>query len=334
MWVALSECCPITSFHRCAQSERSAFTPIVAYAIRADDGTSYLLKAALGTTTSSVAYASNSLAAEHALLSLISSQTDVPTPTIHKLDTSGAVVPYSYLLLSHPHGVPLSVARASGKLSERQLALLDLRTGAYLKTLHERVQNDWFGLPSQAHAGLYTWQEAFTPLLESLLDDAERHALGAALPYADLRLRLSRAIGFYLFDDCEVPALVLFTADESSIFVALDPAADPSSDADTDAEVAVTAFASAGHALWGDPLLETLWLAPRAAFVEGYGGPLVVFARQRTKRLWYTLFLALVVLVQARRLGRGDADADAEKVAWARAAAEEAAAALKDAPCY
>ena len=31
-------------------------------------------------------------------------------------------------------------------------------------------------------------------------------------------------------------------------------------------------------------------------------------------------------------LARGDADA--EKVAWARGAAEEAAAALKDAPCY
>ena len=89
---------------------------------------------------------------------------------------------------------------------------------------------------------------------------------------------------------------------------------------------------SVGHALWGDPLLETLFMDPRAAFVEGYGGPLVLFARQRTKRLWYTLFLALVVLVQADRLGSGKVDE--EKLQWARETVVKCAAALKDAPCY
>ena len=82
----------------------------------------------------------------------------------------------------------------------------------------------------------------------------------------------------------------------------------------------------------GAHLRPRLWLAPRAAFVEGYGGPLVVFARQRTKRLWYTLFLALVVLVQAKRAGLGEGDH--EKVKWAYETAEKSVVALKDAPCY
>ena len=94
----------------------------------------------------------------------------------------------------------------------------------------------------------------------------------------------------------------------------------------------VTSFASVGHALWGDPLLETMFMEPSAAFVEGYGGPLIVFARQKTKRLWYTLFLSLVVLVQAKRLGLGEVDY--EKVRWAKETAGKCVAGLKDAPCY
>ncbi|KAI8973109.1 hypothetical protein BD414DRAFT_540009 [Trametes punicea] len=258
------------------------FTPTKAYVVRVDDGTSYILKATPPASTASITYAPNTLAMEHALLKLVASQTDIPHPTIHVLDTSHSIVPYPYLLLSHPRGIPLSAARASGKLSPRQAALLDLRTGAYLKQLHERVQNDWFGLPSQEQDALYSWQEAFTLLLESLLEDAR--AAGVELPYEDVRQYLSRAIGFFLFDDCEVPSLISFTGDEDATF----------------------------------------------AFVEGYGGPLIVFGRQKTKRLWYTIFLALVVLLQAKRSG----ETENEKVKWATEVLHRSVADLKDAPCY
>ena len=131
-----------------------------------------------------------------------------------------------------------------------------------------------------------------------------------------------------MFDDCEVPSLVSFTADEHSVFVDFDL----EKGVPEDEEVRVTSIVGVGHALWGDPLLETLFLEPSAAFVEGYGDPLVIFARQKTKRLWYTLFLALVVLVQAKRAGLGEGDH--EKVKWAYETAEKSVVALKDAPCY
>ena len=305
----------------------SAFTPTKAYTIRTSDGTSYLLKVTPpASVVSTTPYRTNALATEHALLGLLSNQTDIPTITVHALDTSESLVPYSYLLLEHPRGVPLSHARASGKLSARQLAMLDLRTGAYLKQLHERVQNDWFGLPSQEKDELYSWQEAFTPLLEGLLDEA--HRAGIELPYEDLRICMCRAIGFFLFDDCEVPSLVSFTGDEDSTFVDVD--LETGAPGGEDEEVRITSFGAFGHALWGDPLLETLFMDPSAGLVEGYGGPLIVFARQKTKRLWYSLFLALVVLVEARRQGKEEH----EKVQWARELAERSATALKNAPCY
>ena len=293
--------------------------------MRADDGTSYILKTAVS-SPASASYLPNSLETEHALLKLIASQSDIPTPTIIAFDPSTSLVSYQYLLLAHPGGVPLALVRASDKLSPRQEALLDLRLGSYLKQLHSRVQNDWFGLPSQAADSLYSWQEAFTLLLESIVEDAREAEV--KLPYEDMRRYLSRAIGFFLFDDCEVPSLVSFVGDEHSTFVDFDLGAG----APEEQEVRVTSFASVGHAMWGDPLLETMFLEPSAAFVEGYGGPLIVFARQKTKRLWYTLFLSLVVLVQAKRLGLGDVDHG--KVRWARETAEKCVVGLKDAPCY
>ncbi|KAH9896488.1 hypothetical protein C8Q73DRAFT_412075 [Cubamyces lactineus] len=303
------------------------FTPTKAYAVRVDDGTSYtyILKATLPTSAASVTYAPNTLATEHALLKLLSSQTDIPHLPVHALDTSNSIVPYPYLLLGHPRGVPLSAARASGKLSPRQAALLDLRTGSYLKQLHERVQNDWFGLPSQEQDALYSWQEAFTLLLEGVLEEA--HEAGIALPYEDMRRTLSRAIGFFLFDDCEVPSLISFTGDEESTYVDFD--LETGAPGGEDAEVAVTSFASVSHALWGDPLLETMLLNPSQAFVEGYGGPVIVFARQKTKRLWYTVFLSLVVLLQAKRSG----ESENEKVKWAQEMLQKSVESLKDAPC-
>ncbi|OSC98872.1 hypothetical protein PYCCODRAFT_1374292 [Trametes coccinea BRFM310] len=301
------------------------FTPTKSYAVTVDDGTSYILKATPPASAASVTYAPNTLATEHALLKLLSSQTGIPHPTIHTLDTSHNIVPFSYLLLSHPRGVTLSAARASGKLSPRQAALLDLRTGAYLKQLHD-VQNDWFGLPSQEHDALYSWQEAFTPLLEGLLEDAQK--AGIDLPYEDVRRYLSRAIGFFLFDDCEVPSLVSFTGDEDAIFVDFD--LEKGAPGGEDEEIAVTSFASFSHALWGDPLLETMLLNPSDAFVEGYGGPLIVFGRQKTKRLWYNIFLSLVVVLQGKKSG----ETENEKVKWAMEMLHKSVAALKDAPCY
>ncbi|KAI0954253.1 hypothetical protein AcV7_007532 [Taiwanofungus camphoratus] len=318
---------PIVTFEELRNSGYSAFTPTKTYVVVLADSSSYTLKVSPPPAPTSPAYAPNSLAAEHALLQLLSSQTSIPHPTAHALDTSLALLSYPYLLLSHPRGIPLSRARASGKLSPRQALLLDLRMGAYLKQLHG-VQNDWFGLPAQAADALYSWQEAFTLLLETLLEEARER--GVAAPYEDVRRYLSRAIGFFLFDDCEMPSLVSFAGDEDATLVQFDLES-PSQDD----EVPITSFLSFSHALWGDPLLEAMFCDPSAALSEGYGGSPIVFARQRTKRIWYTLFLALMVLVQTAREEQtlmGEQDTD--KVEWAKQALEKCAEELRDAPCY
>ena len=244
--------------------------------------------------------------------------TSLPLPTPHALDESRSLVEYPYFLFAAPTGRTLASTRA--QLTTRQSLQIDLRIGSYLKQLHG-VQNDWYGLPRQEHDEIYSWQEVFTSLLEDLLSAAEdRHktgSLGVTLPIEDVRRYLSRAIGFYLFDDCEVPSFVWFSGDEDTIFVEV---------TDPETEPKITFLAGFDHALWGDPLLERLFMEPGAAMLEGYGGTLVVFPRQKTKRIWYTLYMALLALVE------GDGREGMES--WAKQAVETCLKQLKDAACY
>lgn len=294
--------------------------------IRLSGDHTYILKATPPIT--SRVYSPNALAHEHKLGQLLAQHSDIPHHKVIALDISTTLVPFPYLLLSRPPGVPLSQVRASGKLSPRQTLLLDLRLGSLYKAIHDKIQNDWFGLPSQERDELYSWQEAFTWQLEALLHEVKE--AGEDLPYEIIRRYLSRAIGFFLFDDCEVPSLISFLGDEDTILVDFDPDSSSSED-----EVAITSLFPLSHALWGDPLLETMFVNPSDAFLEGYGQNLMIFARQKTKRLWYTLFLALVVLAQILRTQVGNGSVrEEERYKWARETLESCIERLKDAPCY
>lgn len=291
-------------------------------------------------------YHDNSLPLAAELLDRIRTQTDIPILK-STLDTSLAITPYHYLLspLSPFHStdiISLPDARRSGILSPHNTVMIDLLLGKFLGQLHSSVQNDWFGRPEPGRkeppAPSYSWQETFTGLLEDLLAQVE--ARGLAIPYTDIRGHLSRAIGSFLFDDVEVPSLVWFTGSEHDIYMVL-----PSVKAASRAPGGIAAILpNIAHALWGDPLLECFMMGeegagPSEAFLEGYegggGGKLTVFPRQKTKRLWYTFFLGLLVLTKYGLAGQeGEEPFVEEKRIWAREKLEKCAEALKDAPCY
>ena len=207
----------------------------------------------------------------------------------------------------------------------------------------------------------YSWQETFVTLFESILSRVEER-LGKeknpasdvlvangdgvdkgkerVLPSQDIHRYLARAISFYLFDDVEVPSLVTLTGSADDVFITLGTSSQTPGDLDglppsipplPDPEIACI-LPSLAHALWGDPLIEAMFTppGPSEAVLEGYagggGGPLIVFRRQKTKRLWYTLFSTLLILAEGMSLD------EEERKAWEMV--EICAKALKDAPCY
>lgn len=292
-------------------------------------------------TTSPSEYNPNSLPVIHTLLNLIRSKTEIPLAE-SILDTSLSLIPYHFLLsgttnTTSDHLVSIADARKLGLFSEKASAFIDLELGKLLGQLHSNVQNDWFGVPSlkEPTDPSYSWQETFTSLLEGLISHFEKGDIKVdfEIPYEKIRLYHSRAIGFSLFDDVEVPSLVWVTGSEDDIFIA------KPSDPDDPWRFEIAAILPvAPHALWGDPLLESFFIPPNPskAMAEGYigggGGALTIFPRQNTKRIWYDLFLALLVLYEIRALG--DADELKEKRAWCEKTILDSVDALKDAPCY
>jgi hypothetical protein len=206
-------------------------------------------------------------------------------------------------------------------LTPEQATSLDLHFGVALRTMHN-LQSEWCGPPPLEREGLYSWQEAFILLLEEALSAAESASLASADNVTALRSYLARAIGAFLFDDVEVPSLVSLTTGAESVFVA---------DVDGEPRLALL-LPSFAHLLYGDPLLERAFSpseAPSKALLEGYGTPpRIVFARQRTKRMWYDLYLGIVVLLGARRVGND------QNVDWAVQLVEHSRTLIKDAPCY
>ncbi|KAK7434671.1 hypothetical protein VKT23_020079 [Stygiomarasmius scandens] len=289
-----------------------------------------------------VPYLPNSLAVFQSLVSLIRSQTPIPlAPPILDESLSLPEFPHAYILtpperLQSSSIISLSSARKQNLLSSEQEVLVDLGLGQLLGQLHSKVQNDFYGravtegVPKDPS---YSWQETFTTLLESVFVHFEgRPNAEITSIISSLRPSLARAIAFYLFDDVEVPSLVWFTGSEDDIFIFKPlPSSNPK-----DPPTIAAFLPNLTHAIWGDPLLETFFLSSSTSssnsammqgYVEGGGLPLLAFARQKTKRLWYTVFLAFLTLIERAR-------EEDDKTLWALQMLKECVDKLKDAPCY
>jgi hypothetical protein len=239
-----------------------------------------------------------------------------------------ADAPRPYILARLP-GPPLppsaqlkTLAAVRRAISPESAAALDLRFGLAIRTLHN-LQSEWCGPPPLESEGLYSWQETFVRLIDEALSAAKSVGIiASAEDVAALRGYLARAIGAFLFDDVEVPSLVALTTGAESVFV---------TDADGEPQLALL-LPSFAHLLYGDPLLERAFSPseePSRALLEGYGAPPpIVFARQRTKRMWYDLYLGLVVLLGTKRVGND------QTVDWATQLVEHSRVLIKDAPCY
>lgn len=335
----------IEQFHEICNKRFSYTSSIRFYKI--DIGTSnasYLLAAAHKTPDSKSfsAMQSLSLGKIRDLLSEISNNTKMPVPGLRSFDDSLAQYPFHYLLLRlpSPNAQSLSSLRSSGALTPQQDALLDLKLGTFIHSMHS-LQNDWFGVPGTQpdEEVCYSWQDTFMLLLDGLLCELESSGEIQKTLVEDIRRYLSRAIGSFLFEDAEVPTFVWLTGSADDVYVQISEPCGPNQEARVDIAYVLPTF---DRVVWGDPMLEAFFMPPgpskalEEGYLEGEGGTLIIFPRQRTKRMWYTVFLALVILVEVRRdmeKGEGD-DRTHQKLHWAREILPGCVEALKGAPCH
>ncbi|KIY69424.1 hypothetical protein CYLTODRAFT_372721 [Cylindrobasidium torrendii FP15055 ss-10] len=268
-------------------------------------------------------YALNTLRTTAHLIKLIKDSQCLPLGEPF-VDESASIIPFPYLMtptkkVASSELISLADLYKSPILTPEQRVLVDLEIGACLGRLHSRVMNEYYGQPAVVPPAdpSISWQETFTHIVETTLTAAE--AAGYEFAYTSIRAALSRAIAFFLFDDVEVPSLIWFTGSSDDVYLKLGP---------TPSIAAV--LPNMSRAVWGDPLMEGFFLERSEALMEGYknagGEPLLVFPRQKTKRMWYDLVLALVVLLERGKTG--------PQATWALETIEKVTESLKNAPCY
>lgn len=215
--------------------------------------------------------------ATKSILSQIAQRSDVPVPRVLASDTTKSLVDFDYLLLPHP---------SPAALPTRTLAAHEERAfGQQLRKIHA-IDNDWFGVPGEP-SDVINWEEAFTLLLEALLDKTETDELWRTVKIERIRGALSQAIGFFLFDDVEAPSLVWLTGDELSAM-----------EVEENGESKLT-FLGFAHAVWGDPRMEHVFMDEIKSIQEGYDENLFLLPRQRIKWVWYGLFYALLIVAES-----------------------------------
>jgi hypothetical protein len=220
--------------------------------------------------------------ASKSILSQIAQRSDVPVPTVLVSDTTKTLVDFDYLLLPHP---------SPAALPTRTLTTPEGRTfGQQLRKIHG-IDNDWFGVPGEPST-VISWEEAFTLLLEALMDKVETDELWETVKIEHVRGALSQAIGFSLFDDVEVPSLVWLTGDELSAI-----------EAEENGESKLT-FLGFSHAIWGDPRMEHVFMGDVKDIQEGYDQDLFLLPRQKIKGIWYSLFYALLMVTESEDMRR------------------------------
>lgn len=220
--------------------------------------------------------------ATKSILSQIAQRSDVPILRVLVSDVTKTIVDFDYLLLPHP---------SPAALPTRTLTSPEEQTfGRQLRKIHA-IDNDWFGVPGEP-SDVISWEEAFTLLLEGLLDKTETDQLWESVKMERIRGALSRAIGFFLFDDVEVPSLVWLTGDELSAM-----------EVEENGESRLT-FLGFAHAVWGDPRMEHVFMDEIKDIQDGYDENLFLLPRQRIKWVWYSLFYSLLMVAESEDVRR------------------------------
>jgi aminoglycoside phosphotransferase (APT) family kinase protein len=258
------------------------------------DGRSVVLKVGPSSEIGILAYEDGVVGAEARYLRLIERRLPgAPCPKVHHHGTDKSPGGSEWLITEFLPGVALTSLERE---ADRNTVRADL--GAAVARLHT-ITGDRFGFDG-GRAGGRTWREAFTAIIESLLDDAVRWNVGLVVPAE--RIRAAVAGTADVLDDVDRPALLHFDLWDGNVLCAADP----------NGRWGLAGLVDGERFLFGDPLLDFVSSAlfqqieleddPAHPFVLGYaaeaGRPTTFTARERRRLELYRLHLYLLMTVE------------------------------------
>jgi aminoglycoside phosphotransferase (APT) family kinase protein len=255
-----------------------------AYYINAEDGgQQVVLKVGPPETAPILTYEKNIMRAEVESMNLAAADPSIPVPRILYADFSRGALPYDFYFMEYIAGTTWDKLRdklgaAQNQDIERQLGQITARINSFT--------GQAFGYYAYGRA-FDNWTEAFGWMCRMLFADAQRFQIALELDEEEFFAYFEQHQA--IFSEVTVPHLVHWDLWAGNIFIRL-----------KDEKASIAGILDFERALWGDPVMEAHLRRMRdlEQYHEGYGQDLLATKAQRLRRIFYNIYLDLIMIIE------------------------------------
>ncbi len=249
-----------------------------AYQLRLADGREVVLKIAPPEGAEVMQYEQDIMATEVAVMRLARRHPAIPVPEIYFYDAAHDLCDADYFFMEKLAGENLEHARAS--LSPEVQTAVDRHIGEIVRAINT-FPGAWFGYDGNPKLRAATWKDAFSVIIESVLEDAVRKGAQFDFSYDAFRAVIRKHAS--ALDEVTTPCLVHWDAWNPNFFVK---------------DGKITGILDFERALWAEPLMEAQFRhfgGDRVSdSLRGYGKTAFTPAEEQRNQL-YSLHLGLVM---------------------------------------
>lgn len=264
----------------------------VAYRLGLRDGRDVVMKIAPPSDIAVMTYEHEMMRNELAAIALVHEHTVVPVPRIDYVDLTHELCDADWFTMPCIDGDNFGILVEHHEVSESDAVALNEQLGAANRELNEIVGAHFGPLRGRGYA---TWREAFTRMIEDVLQNGERAGVDLGWPYDTVR-EVIREYEDEL-DAVTEPRFVEWDLWSSNVMVR---------------DGSIAAIIDHERAFYGDPLIEAGFVCidlpmfgDATAFMRGYGQGALTDSERR-RRLLYTLYLILIMAIETKYRGHQD----------------------------
>ncbi|TFG73705.1 MAG: hypothetical protein E4H27_00300 [Anaerolineales bacterium] len=274
-----------------------------AYALTLSSGHKTVLKVGPPPDADILSYEHNIMWSEVEVMRMLEPDPAIPVPHMTMADFTGDLILNAYYFMDYVEGEVWN--NISKQLTPAHNNRLSHQLGDITAHIN-RYTNDTFGYyaPSPRYS---TWSDALHQMFGMIFTDADTYAISLPITLDEIFTRLEEQ--YPSFAEVTTPQLVHWDLWQGNVFV------DTTQDAPD-----ICAVIDFERVYWGDPLGEVFFRGSgNPSYIAGYGQPVLHTKAQRTRNLFYDLYLYVIMVVEDGPRQYSDKGA----VKWARKKLDE-----------